>query len=48
MTCPSDGDSQGGTFCFPATGETVLGNVIQRLSLCHALNGLNQQTLQFG
>ena len=31
MTCPSDGDSQGGTFCFPATGETVLGNVIQKV-----------------
>ena len=29
MICPSSGDSQGGTFCFPETRETVLGNVIQ-------------------
>ena len=49
MTCPSSGDSQGGTFCFPATRETVVGNVIQKVfSLSYALKGLYQQTLQFG
>lgn len=31
VTCPYGGDSQGGTFCFSATWETVLNNVIQQV-----------------
>lgn len=44
------GIPQGGIFCFSATWETVLNNVIKQVfSLSYiALYGLNQQTLQLG